>query len=69
MDFLQIKDKSFLITGVANKKSVAYFTAKTLMEAGAKCLFSVQKEEQKESVQKLFPDSPIFVCEIGRAHV
>lgn len=64
MDFLQIKDKFFLITGVANKKSVAYFTAKTLMEAGAKCLFSVQKAEQKEAIQRLFPDSPVFICDV-----
>ena len=28
MDFLNIKDKTFFIAGVANKKSVAYFSAK-----------------------------------------
>ena len=27
MDFLQVKDKTFLITGVSNRKSVAYVTA------------------------------------------
>jgi enoyl-[acyl-carrier protein] reductase I len=64
MDFLQLKDKVFYIAGVANKKSVAYFTAKTLMEAGAECLFSVQREEQLESVKKLFPEASVFVCDV-----
>lgn len=64
MDFLNIQDKWFFITGVANKKSVAYFTAKTLMESGAKCIFSVQKNEQLEAVKKLFPESPIIVCDV-----
>lgn len=64
MDFLNIKDKTFFIAGVANKKSVAYFSAKTLLEHGAKCLFSVQNETQIEPVKKLFPDSPVFVCDV-----
>lgn len=64
MDFLGIKDKVFYIAGVANKKSVAYFSAKTLMEAGAKCIFSVQKEEQLSALKKLFPSSPVFVCDV-----
>lgn len=64
MDFLGIKDKTYFISGVANKKSVAYFSAKTLIEAGAKCVFSVQKTEQIEAIKKLFPDSPVFVCDV-----
>lgn len=67
MDFLGVKDKVFFIAGVANKKSVAYFSAKTLIEAGAKCLFSVQKEEQLPTVQKLFPASKIFVCDVEKS--
>jgi enoyl-[acyl-carrier protein] reductase I len=64
MDFLGIKDKVFYIAGVANKKSVAYFSAKTLLDNGARCLFSVQKLEQLDALRKLFPDSPIFVCDV-----
>lgn len=70
MDFLGVKDKWFLIAGVANKKSVAYFAAKTLMEAGAKCIFSVQKEEQVASVNKLFTDSPVIILDVeNKAHI
>lgn len=64
MDFLGVKDKVFYIAGVANKKSVAYFSARTLIEAGASCIFSVQKEEQIPSLKKLFPDAPVFVCDV-----
>ena len=64
MDFLGIKDKWFLISGVANKKSVAYFSAKTLIEAGAQCLFSVQKEEQIPTLHKLFPDAPVIILDV-----
>ena len=66
MDFLNVKDKYFYIAGVANKKSVAYFSAKTLIENGAKCIFSVQKEEQIPTVNKLFPDSPVFIFDVEK---
>ncbi len=66
MDFLGVKDKTFYIAGVANKKSVAYFSAKTLIENGAKCIFSVQTESQIESIKKLFPDSTVFVFDVEK---
>lgn len=66
MDFLNIKNKTFFIAGVANKKSVAYFSAKTLIENGAKCFFSVQNETQTEAVKKLFPESEVFVCDVEK---
>ncbi len=60
----QLKDKTFFITGVANKKSVAFFVAKQLKEMGAKLILSVQMEEMKEKIQILFPGSPIFCCDV-----
>lgn len=67
MSFLGLAEKTFLIAGVANKKSVAYFSAKTLIEEGAKCIFSVQKEEQRAQIEKLFPGSPVVVCDVENA--
>lgn len=61
---LNLEEKSFLITGVANKKSVAYFVAKSLVDAGAKVFFSVQNEKNLEKVQKLFPESQATVCDV-----
>jgi enoyl-[acyl-carrier protein] reductase I len=64
-DFLEIKDKNFLITGVSNKKSVATHTAQTLLAHGARCFFSVEREEQIESLKKIFgPDQPVIVCSV-----
>ncbi|MFZ4714414.1 MAG: enoyl-ACP reductase FabI [Bacteriovoracaceae bacterium] len=64
MSFLNLENKNFLITGVANKKSVAYFVAKTLLEEKANCYFSVQTVGHKESLLKLFPDSKVYVCNV-----
>jgi enoyl-[acyl-carrier protein] reductase I len=64
MDFLKLKGKSFLITGVANKKSVAFHVAKTLMENGGQVLFSVQNESNYKKVQSLFPESTIYQCDV-----
>jgi len=66
MDFLNLKGKTFYIAGVANKKSVAYFSAKTLIENGGKCIFSVQSESQLETVKKLFPDSKVFLYDVKK---
>lgn len=68
MDFLSVSGKTFYIAGVANKKSVATFSAKTLIENGASCIFSVQKEEQLDAVKKLFPDSSVFVFDVEKDH-
>lgn len=64
MSFLKLENKLFLITGVANKKSVAYFSAKTLEENGADLIFTVQNEEIKEKVAKLFPGKKIFILNV-----
>ena len=64
MSFLNLENKIFLITGVANKKSVAYFTAKTLIDNGAQCIFTVQNEDIQEKVKKLFPTSKITILDV-----
>lgn len=66
MDFLNFEDKFFLLTGVANKKSLAYFVAKELERQGAKLLLSVQNEELKERVQSLFPEASILICDVAQ---
>lgn len=64
MSFLNLENKTFLITGVANKKSVAYFSAKTLIENGADVLFTVQNTEISERVEKLFPGKKIYLLDV-----
>jgi enoyl-[acyl-carrier protein] reductase I len=66
MDFLDIADKTFLIFGVANKKSVAFSVGEVLSEAKAHVIYSVQSAEKKEGVGKILPGSDIFVCDVER---
>lgn len=66
MSFLNISGKTFLISGVANKKSVATHVAQTLQSEGAQCVFTVQKREQVSQVEKLFPGSQVFVCDVSQ---
>lgn len=56
MSFLKLENKTFLITGVANKKSVAYFCAKLLLENNAEVIFTVMNADIKEKVEKLFQE-------------
>ena len=53
MSFLNLANKNILVTGVANKKSVAWHIAKTLEEEGAKVIYSVRSGERKKSLEKL----------------
>ncbi len=64
MDFLQLADKSILIFGVANRKSVAYHISRVLEDAGAKCVYVVQTEEVKKTIAPLLGDADIYVCDV-----
>lgn len=63
---LNLKDKYFFVMGVANKKSVATASAKNLIDSGAKVIFSAQNEENLKSIQKIFPDSHSFICDVEK---
>ncbi|EIP97776.1 enoyl-(acyl-carrier-protein) reductase (NADH) [Opitutaceae bacterium TAV1] len=63
-DFLQLAGKTVLVLGVANRKSVAWLTAKTLEEQGARVLYSVRSEVRKKSLETLLGDRPVFVCDV-----
>ena len=64
MNFLQLSGKNILVVGVANRKSVAWLTAKLLLDAGANVLFSVRSEERVATVRTLAPDAPVFICDV-----
>jgi enoyl-[acyl-carrier protein] reductase I len=68
MDFLDIEGKTFLVFGVANKKSVAFFVSQILSEAGANVIHSVQSAAHKENITKLFPDADIYICDVEQDH-
>ena len=66
-DFLQLAGRTFLVQGVANKKSVAYFVHKTLREAGANVVHMVRSDARKAELEKLLAPAPIFVCDVEHA--
>lgn len=65
MDFLQLADKSILVFGVANRKSVAWHVGRVLTEAGARVVYAVRSEERRESVSKLVAPAPVYVCDVA----
>ena len=66
MSFLDLENKNILVTGVANKKSVAWFIAKTLEEEGANVIYSVRSEDRKKSLEILLRDKTVFVCDVEK---
>jgi enoyl-[acyl-carrier protein] reductase I len=66
MSFLDLKGKTYLVLGVANKKSVACFTARLLIEEGANVLLSVKSEDMVDQVSRLLPESTVFVCDVEK---
>ncbi len=64
MSFLDLEGKNILVTGVANKKSVAFYIGKILKEEGANVIYSVRTAERKASVEKLVAPSPVYVCDV-----
>ena len=64
MDYISLSGKSFLVFGVANKKSVAWHVGKSLAECGAKVTYVVRSVERKESVAKLLAGSDVLVCDV-----
>lgn len=63
-DFLNLAGKTLVVVGVANRKSVAWLTAKTLEELGAKVVYSVRSVARRDSLGKLLGDRPVFVCDV-----
>ncbi len=67
MSFLNLAGKTFLVLGVANRKSVAWHVAQRLEEQGATVLHSVRSDARRDAVRKLLPDQEIFVCDVQDA--
>ncbi len=64
MDFLGLAGKTVVVFGLANRKSVACAIARVLEEAGAMVIHVVRSRERAETAARLFPDAPVFVCDV-----
>ena len=66
MSYLGVAGRTYLVTGVANRKSVAWHVARTLEDEGAKVVYSVRSEARKASLDKLLAGKPVVVCDLER---
>ncbi len=65
MTFLGLKNKTFVICGIANRKSIAFHIAKVLEKEGANLICSVLGDEQVAIVNKYFPDAKTYICDVS----
>lgn len=63
-DFLQFGGKTFLVLGVANKKSVAWAIARLIEQAGGNVIYCVRSESRLQSTAKLLRDRDVRVCDV-----
>jgi enoyl-[acyl-carrier protein] reductase I len=64
MDFLNLTDKTFVLFGLANKKSLACAIGKTLIAQGARVIHVVRSQARQETAGILFPGCPVFICDV-----
>jgi enoyl-[acyl-carrier protein] reductase I len=65
-DFLGLSGKTFLVMGVANKKSVAYRIAMLIEQLGGSVIYSVRSEARKDSLAKLLGERNVLVCDVEK---
>jgi enoyl-[acyl-carrier protein] reductase I len=63
-----LENKIGIILGVANKRSIAWATARACTEAGARLAFTYQNERLKENVEGLTKgtDAPLIQCDVTK---
>jgi enoyl-[acyl-carrier protein] reductase I len=64
MSFLNLENKTYVVFGVANRKSVAYAIAETIEREGGDAVFVVRSEARREQLSKLLPGAEIFICDV-----
>jgi enoyl-[acyl-carrier protein] reductase I len=66
-DFLQHTGKTYLVFGVANRKSVGWVIARTLEEQGALVLYSVRSDARRKSLETLLAGKPVYLCDVEQS--
>ena len=63
-DYLGFHGKTFLVMGVANRKSVAYRISQLIEQSGGTVIYSVRSEARRESLSKLLANKQVLVCDV-----
>jgi enoyl-[acyl-carrier protein] reductase I len=66
-DYMAVTGKNFVVTGVANKKSVAWHIAQTLEALGANVIYSVRNAARRDSLAALLGGKTVFLCDVEDA--
>ena len=66
MTFLGLENKTVLVAGLANKKSIAWFVHQGLVEEKARVLHVVKTPEIADEVRASVMDARIFVCDVSK---
>jgi enoyl-[acyl-carrier protein] reductase I len=64
MSFLGLEKKTFLVFGVANRRSVAWAVGRSLEDEGARVIYSVRSEARRKSLEALLAGRTVFVCDV-----
>lgn len=64
---MNLKDKNILITGINNKKSIAFSTAQTLKGYGANLIISTQLDEQYTFAKSQFESDLVIKCDVSKS--
>ncbi|WP_020154832.1 enoyl-ACP reductase FabI [Caldibacillus debilis] len=67
---ISLKGKTFVVTGVANKRSLAWGIARSLHQAGARLIFTYGRERTEKNIRELAAtlgadDALIFPCDVS----
>lgn len=65
MNLSDLSGKTFLVLGIANKRSVAFRVARHLLGEGATVVCGVRSDQRAESVGKLLPECEVHVCDVA----
>lgn len=63
-DFLELSGKTFLVFGVANRRSIAWLVGRSLEGQDARVVYSVRSEDRRKSLEGLMAGRPVFVCDV-----
>jgi len=66
MSFLALEGKTFLVFGVANRRSVAWAVGRSLEEEGARVVYSVRSDARRKSLGTLLGARPVLVCDVEK---
>lgn len=64
LDSHSFQDKTYVVMGVANKKSVAYAIAQNLERQGARIIYTVHSQERQTSLSDLLQGKTVIVCDV-----